>query len=88
MACSRVGAINGTGISRSEIVEALVRGEIIETYEKDRPYSSFLFYFQSEAPLHVVAALDTDSQIGHVITAYRPDPLHFEIDFKTRRPTT
>ena len=72
-------------ISRSEILNAVMRGEIIDTYPADRPYPSCLLFHNDELPVHVVAAVDPATSIGHVITAYRPDLGHFEADLKTRR---
>lgn len=74
------------GISRSEILNAVLQGEIIETYPTDRPYPSYLFFGNDNIkPVHVVVAVDLAARIGHVVTAYRPDLAHFETDLKTRR---
>ena len=73
------------GISRAEIVNAIMNGEIIETYPTDRPYPSCLVLGVDVEPVHVVASADTVARICHIITAYRPDLEHFEPDFKTRR---
>ncbi|MBI2802708.1 MAG: DUF4258 domain-containing protein [Gammaproteobacteria bacterium] len=73
------------GISRGEILAAVMRGEVVETYPEDRPFPSCLLFFHEVLPVHVVAAVDLDADIGHVITAYRPDLAHFEVDLKTRR---
>jgi len=42
------------------------------------------FYNLPEA-LHVVLAYDAASEQCHIITAYRPDLTHFEVDLITRR---
>lgn len=73
------------GISRAEIVSAIMSGDAIEIYPSDRPYASFLILGVGFEPVHVVAAVDPIASICHVITAYRPDLEHFEVDFKTRR---
>ena len=74
------------GISRADVKEALIKGEIIEDYPDDKPYPSALFMGLVEnKPLHVVAAHDASSRFCMVITAYHPDLEHFEKDFKTRR---
>ncbi len=62
-----------------------MNGEVIEVYESDRHYPSCLISRVEVEPLHVVAAVDPDAGVCHVITAYRPDLVHFEADFKTRR---
>ena len=74
------------GISRREIVSAILHGEIIEKHPMHRPYPSCLIFGNDKEPLHVVAAVDSVARIGHVITAYRPDLEHFNTDFKTRGP--
>lgn len=35
--------------------------------------------------IHVVAALDTETGVCHIVTAYVPDPKRWEKDFRTRR---
>ncbi|NOX61461.1 MAG: DUF4258 domain-containing protein [Chloroflexi bacterium] len=73
------------GISRTEVINTLLYGEIIESYIEDRPYPSCLVFHTAEHPLHVVVAIDMNAQICHIITAYRPDLKHFMPDFRTRR---
>lgn len=73
------------GISRVEVVSAIINGEIVEAYPVDRPYPSCLILSVEVEPVHVVASVDPVARICHVITAYRPDLEHFEPDFKTRR---
>ncbi len=73
------------GISRSEVIRAIIKGEVIDVYRADRPYPSHLILYVGDEPVHVVAAADPTEKICHVITAYRPDPEHFEPGFRTRR---
>ncbi len=74
------------GISRNEVKQVLVNGEIIEEYLYDKPHPSALFFgWAHNKPLHVVAALDKNNRVCHVITTYIPDAMHFEPDFKTRK---
>jgi len=72
------------GITRAEVMSAIMDGEVIEVYPTDRPYPSCLILYV-ETAVHVVAAADPIARICHVITAYRPDLEHFEPDFKTRK---
>ena len=75
-------------MSRADVKEVLCSGELIQGYPEDTPYPSALFLGWVEGePVHVVAALDTATGTCFVITAYRPDPQHFEADFRTRRPS-
>ena len=73
------------GISRAEIIHAIMKGEVIEVYTTDRPYPSCLVLYVAAKPVHVVAATDPAAGVCHVITAYRPDLEYFEPDLKTRR---
>ncbi len=73
------------GVSRAEVVCAIMNGEVIEVYPTDRPYPSCLVLHVEAEPVHVVAAADPAARICHVITAYRPDLERFESDFRTRR---
>jgi hypothetical protein len=73
------------GISRAEVVTAIMNGEVIEVYPTDRPNPSCLILHVESDPVHVVAAADSAARICHIITAYRPDLEHFEQDLRTRR---
>jgi len=74
------------GISRNEVKQTLLKGELIEEYHDDHPFPSGLFFNTNEGkPLHVVAAIDIENEWCYIITAYRPDSEHFEQDFKTRK---
>jgi hypothetical protein len=59
-------------ISREEVNEVLLNGEIIMNYPDDKPY-------------HVVVSQDSMTGWRFIITAYKPDAEHFESDYKTRR---
>lgn len=73
------------GLTRAEVLRAVVEGEVIETYAGGGPYASCLLLLLGAAPLHVVAALDAERGVCHIITVYRPDRDHFEADYRTRR---
>jgi hypothetical protein len=73
-------------IRRSNALEVLLSGELIEEYPDDRPFPSALFLgWIGTRPIHVAAAFDAASGLVLVITVYEPDLNHFEPDFKTRR---
>ena len=75
-------------IRRSDALEVLLSGELIEDYPDDQPFPSGLFLgWRHARPLHVLAAFDGAREQVFVITAYEPDLAHFEADFKTRRTT-
>lgn len=70
-------------ISRSEVIQCALYGEIIESYPEDYPYPSNLVLNITSEPLHIVMALDGEE--CYVITAYRPNENEFENDLKTRK---
>ena len=74
------------GIAQQAVLDALRSGERIKDYPDDTPYPSALFLgWIEDKPIHVVAALDAEPSRVYIITAYVPDPEHFESDFRTRR---
>jgi hypothetical protein len=73
------------GISRNQVKKAILQGVIIENYPDDHPIPSILLAINQPEALHVVLAYDAISEQCHIITAYRPDLTHFELDLITRR---
>ena len=74
------------GISREEVLEVLENGEVIQSYDYDKPFPSVLMLsFPSNRPLHVVVAFDETNRLVFVITTYEPDLTIFEPDFKTKK---
>ena len=74
------------GVSRRDVMDVLLTGEIIEEYPTDYPCPSVLMLGKPhDIPLHVVAAFDDELETIYIITAYCPDVLHFLDDYKTRR---
>lgn len=73
-------------IGKADVLLVISSGEVIAEYLDDKPFPSFLFLgFEGEQPLHVVAAVDQESQTCHIITVYRPDPTLWDEDFRHRR---
>ena len=74
-------------IYKVEVKKTLLEGEVIKEYFDDKPYPSFLMLRinEEQKPLHVVVSIDQQIQWCYIITAYRPDKIHFEDDYKTRR---
>lgn len=72
-------------IMRSEVKQSILNGEIIEVYDKDKPFPSCLILgcTQNARPLHIVCS--TDKNYLYIITAYEPDNIKFLDDLKTRR---
>jgi len=72
-------------IEEYQVEEVIENGEIIEEYNDDKPYPSFLVLGKNEnLPLHVVYAIDEENNII-VITAYRPNLEKWQNNFKTRK---
>ena len=72
------------GISRTQVLEVLEKGEIIEEYDDDKPFSSALILgFASKRPLHVIVALNAGT--AFVITVYDPKSDLFGPDFRERK---
>jgi hypothetical protein len=73
-------------ITRSDVKDVLLIGEIIEEYPEDKPFPSALFLgWVNDVPLHVVASVDSAGKFCFIITAYIPDLTHFDPNFKTRK---
>jgi len=67
------------------ISDLLRSGEVIASYPEDEPYPSVLLLaFAQQQPIHAVVARDPISEACYVVTVYRPDPLLWGHDFKTR----
>ncbi len=73
-------------INRIEVKEVILEGEVVESYEEDKPFPSALFFkLVNNRPLHVVAAFDEMRNKAYIITSYEPDLIIFENDYRTRK---
>ena len=72
-------------ISRADVKNCILNGEIIEDYPNDFPYPSCLIfgYTIKEKVIHVVVG--SDGEYIYIITAYFPNKEKFEDDLKTRK---
>lgn len=70
-------------ITRREVEQAILSGEIIEEYPERRHSPCCLVYGQTETgrPLHVVCSLPPQLR---VITTYEPDAVEW-VDYRVRR---
>lgn len=73
------------GIIFDDIKNTILNGEIIKQYNDDKPFQSCLLLGESNSnrKLHVVVS--TDNEYIYIITAYYPDLLIWNDDFKTKR---
>lgn len=75
------------GISRDDVREVILHGEVIREYHDDQPYPSRLILgWKGSRPLHVVAADNESLNETIIITVYEPDPALWEADFRTKKP--
>ena len=72
------------GISREDVINCIMHGEIIEEYPDFwiGPACLFFGYTVDNKIIHVVAGIN---DYVHIVTAYFPDSEKFESDMKTRR---
>lgn len=72
-------------IMQEDVENAILNGEIIEEYENDYPYPSYLVYGidLKNKVIHVVCG--SNGEELWLITAYYPDNIEWEQDLKTRR---
>lgn len=72
-------------ITARNIEDAVKAGGIIEQYPDDpRGASCLILGLVDERPLHVLCGR-LDAQEILIITAYEPDPMEWEDDWKTRK---
>jgi hypothetical protein len=75
------------GISETEVIQVICKGDTIAKYPDDTPFPSYLVLGTvGTTAIHVVYALDWTGMQCLVITAYVPDPLIWMSDYRTRRP--
>ena len=73
-------------ITRDEVLEVISLGSSIQEYPDDIPYPSrLLLAFPGGNPLHAVLA-EGAGETCIVITVYRPEPGHWNLQFSKRRP--
>ena len=74
------------GITKADVQNAVMCGEIIANYDDDRPYPSKLILWRGDnKTIHVVVADNISEKELIVITAYIPDPELWRDDFRRRR---
>jgi len=73
-------------ITRGDVESVLESGEVVESYPDDFPYpSKLLLGWQGVQPIHLVVAENSDDNELIVVTAYIPDLIRWEADFKRRK---
>lgn len=73
-------------ITDHDIRSVLIQNDIIAHYPEDKPYPSYLLLgWINHKPVHVLTAKTEDDEIV-IITAYKPDPMLWDNDFKKKRP--
>lgn len=76
--------IQQRGISREDVINCIMDGEIIEDYPDYwlNPACLIFGYSVNNKILHMVVGID---DYIHIVTAYFPDKTKFEADMKTRK---
>ena len=72
-------------ISRSDVINCLLKGEIIEDYPDDFPHPSCLIFGYTVNNNVIDVVVGNDWEYIYIITAYFPSNTKFEDDLKTRR---
>lgn len=73
-------------IPREWILDAAGAYEVIESYPTDRYLPSYLVWVKpADTIIHVLFAVDLETDNVRVVTAYRPDPAEWVEDMKRRR---
>jgi hypothetical protein len=73
-------------IRRKAILESHRSYEILEEYQKDKYFPSYLVrsVYQNDI-IHIVFAVDLEEDNVRIVTAYLPNPAEWEPEFRTRR---
>ena len=80
--------LRARGITRSAILDAVDRFEVIESYPDDKYLPSYLVLaYSGDTALHILFATDVADDNIRIVTAYRPDPQEWEPDLKKRKET-
>lgn len=73
-------------ISKVQVRHVIEKGETIKEYPDDKPYpSKLLLGFSDRQPIHVVLAYDDENETCFVVTAYKPDPVLWDEDFRKKK---
>lgn len=73
------------GIDYDDVINSILRGEIIEQYPSDYPYPSCLVLGAANDSEYLHTVVGTDGEYLWIITAYYPDNDKWESDLKTRK---
>ena len=74
------------GLATAEVREVVEHGEVIASYPEDTPFASYLMlHWIKDRPVHAVVALDEETGLCLIVTAYIPETSQWRPDFKTRR---
>jgi hypothetical protein len=74
------------GVLQSEIIEVILQGEQISSYDNDKPFPSALFFkMVNQRPLHAVVAINKTEMRASIITVYEPSLEIFEPDYRTKK---
>ncbi|MBR0027837.1 MAG: DUF4258 domain-containing protein [Clostridia bacterium] len=72
-------------IRKQEVRECIINGEVIEEYDDDTPFPSCLVFGKTINGRNLHACCSYCNGAIYIITAYEPNLLKWNDDFKTRR---
>ena len=73
-------------ITVSEVLSVLKDFQIIEVYNDDKPFPSYLLMgYAEDRPLHIVAAVNAENFETHLVTVYIPDDSIWMDDYRRRK---
>lgn len=76
--------IKQRGISKEEITNGILNGEIIEDYPNDYPFPSCLIWAKGSNTKIIHIVVSSDDESIYIISVYIPDETKFKDDFKIR----
>jgi hypothetical protein len=72
-------------IKRKDVISCIKTGEILNYYEDDKPFPSYLVLgFVRTKPLHIVFSLNETENYIYIITVYNPSSKYYESNNRTR----
>ena len=73
--------------SYADIIEGLIRDEVIEFYPEDKPFPSGLVlgFTAVGRPVHIVCAYAEKDGLAIIVTVYEPDPSRWIDYYRIRR---
>lgn len=73
-------------ISKADVRQVLMSGEVIKEYPQDKPFPSQLILgWSGHRALHILIARDIKAQKLYIVTVYDPDVDQWEPDLRRKK---